>query len=336
MYIRKQYLKGNLNENSTRYNCLTKSKTTAPVVVACAADNTYALPLGVMLASLSAHANPDRRIDVYIVDCGLSDSVRSRINKQIRSNLHFHWLPSTRSLDISDPYWGHVSSATYDRLLIDDYVPKDTVQALWLDCDLLVLDDITTLFNNQFTGSTLRAVHDPFIRCMGSSFGVRHWRELGLASDNPYFNAGVMLIDMTRWRATKVADRAIQHLRHYGKQLIFREQEALNAVIGQQWEPLADRWNYSANPFHAKKQNLNRGAPAIIHFAGRIKPWNLSDLGTSQDLYFQQVDKTSWRGTRPKKTARNKLLSWYACSRLRNLTYPLENQHLRLRHHLGI
>lgn len=294
------------------------------------------MPLGVMLQSLSAHADPLRRVDIYIIDCGLSSEVRALIDRQSRPNLNFHWRASARPQDIGGARWGHVSGATYDRLLLGEYLPENTTHVLWLDCDVLVLDDITTLFKQPLTGRTLRAVRDPFVRSIGSPFGVRHWQELGLASHNAYFNAGVMLIDLTRWRATEVAERTLQHLRRYGKRVFFRDQEALNAIIGENWEPLEDRWNYSANPFHVKQQHLGSDAPAIIHFAGRIKPWNVPDLGAAQDLYFEQVDKTAWRGARPKRTARSRLLSWYARSRLRDLTYPLENQHLRLSHYLGI
>jgi lipopolysaccharide biosynthesis glycosyltransferase len=312
-----------------------KSVITEPVVVVCAADDRYAMPLGVMLESLSSHANPSRKIDVYIIDCGISDSARMRISGQTRLNLHFHWRPSTRSSDIGDPFWGHVSGATYERLLIDEYLPDDSTYALWLDCDLLVLDDITTLFRRPLNGQTMLAVRDPFIQSVSSPFGVHNWRELGLTGDNPYFNAGVMLIDMVRWRTGQVASLAMQHIRRHGKKVYFNDQEALNAVIGTNWIALDDRWNYSANPFHAKRQNPS-DEPAVIHFAGRIKPWDVPDLGAAQDLYFQHLDKTSWCGTRPRRSAKNHLVSWYLRSRLRYFTYWLENLHLKLRHLLGI
>ena len=165
---------------------------------------------------------------------------------------------------------------------------------------------------------------------------VHNWRELGLESNNPYFNAGVMLIDMVRWRDSEIASRASQYIRTYENKVYFNDQEALNAVIGDNWKPIDDRWNYSANPFHAKRQNLGGDEPAIIHFAGRIKPWDLPDLGPNQDLYFQFLDKTSWSGTRPQRSVRKLVVSWYVRSRLRLLTYWLENLHLRLRHLLGI
>jgi lipopolysaccharide biosynthesis glycosyltransferase len=145
-----------------------------------------------------------------------------------------------------------------------------------------------------------------------------------------------MLIDMTRWRTCKVADRSFAHLQRYGKHIFFNEQEALNAVIGHDWEPLEDRWNYSTNPFHSRQQSLAGALPAIIHFAGRTKPWKLPDLGEVQDLFFQQLDKTAWRGTRPRRTVKNRVLSRYIKSPLRHLTYPLENWYLRLSHRMEI
>jgi lipopolysaccharide biosynthesis glycosyltransferase len=229
-----------------------------------------------------------------------------------------------------------VSGATYERLIIEEYLPDDTTVALWLDCDLLVLDDITVLFQRSLNGHTVCAVRDPFVQYVSSPFGVHNWRELGLTNTKPYFNAGVMLINMVRWRASEVASHALQHIQRYGKKLYFNDQEALNAVIGDNWMTLDDRWNCSTNPFHAKKQNLGSDQPAIIHFAGRIKPWEVPDLGAAQDLYFQYLDKTSWRGTRPHRSAKKLLVSWYVRSHLRYITYWLENQHLRLRHFLGI
>ncbi|HLF31570.1 MAG TPA: glycosyltransferase family 8 protein [Xanthomonadales bacterium] len=306
------------------------------VTVICAADDRYALPLAVMLESLSAHADPAQLIEVYIIDCGLSAPRRARIETRARPNLRFHWRPSMRLPELGSPRWGHVSAATFDRLLIERYLPSTTARVLWLDCDLLVLDDITPLFSLPMNDSTLLAVPDPFIRTLGSPFGVQHWRDLGLPGDEAYFNAGVMLIDMVRWRATQVTSRAIDHVSRYRKELFFNEQEALNAVVAGQWAPLADRWNYSANRFHAKRQSLGCEQPAIIHFAGRVKPWNLPDLGPAQELFFTHLDKTAWCGARPNRTARNRLVSWYTRSRLRELTYPLENLYLRLSHYLGI
>lgn len=314
----------------------TVPSTATPAVVVCAADEAYAMPLAVMLESLAAHANAAQDIDVYIVDCGVSAAARARIDTQMRPPLRFHWCHSSRRADLDDPRWGHVSAATFDRLLIQQYLPAGIERALWLDCDLLVLDDVGQLFRLPLDGKTVLAVRDPLVGTLGSAYGVQGWRELGLDADRPYFNAGVMLIDLNSWRALEVEARVVQHVLRYRKDLFFNEQEALNAVLSERWAPLADHWNFSANRFHALLQRPGPEGPAILHFAGRVKPWKLPDLGAEQELFFRFVDSTSWRGTRPPRTLINRLLSWYIGSPLRALTYPLENVYLRLSRQLGI
>ena len=48
----------------------TETEPAAPVVVVCAADELYAMPLAVMLESMSSHANPEQQMDVYIINSG--------------------------------------------------------------------------------------------------------------------------------------------------------------------------------------------------------------------------------------------------------------------------
>lgn len=302
----------------------------------CAADEAYALPLAVMIGSLLANADPVAHLDVYIIDCGLSAASRESIDSLARAGARFHWLSSARGAELSAPGWGHVTGATYERLMLQDYLPTDTHRVLWLDADLLVLGDVAPLFSStRHSGDVLSAVRDPFVLRVSSRFGVQDWRMLGLTRDMPYFNAGVMLIDMKQWRELCVANRAVDYLRTYGRSVYFNEQEALNAVVGTAWTQLDDRWNVSANPIHARRQKTSEADAAIVHFSGRVKPWAVPNLGATQDLYFRYLDHTPWRHARPRRTPKTRLLSWYLNSRLRQGTYWLENQHLKLSHFWG-
>jgi lipopolysaccharide biosynthesis glycosyltransferase len=302
--------------------------------VICAADERYALPLGVMLESLLASTPCGNLPALHIVDCGLSADSRERIEAVAHGRARLVWQPSRRFAQLSDPPWGHVSGATYERLLIEDYLPAKAARALWLDCDLLLLDDATPLLEMDPGGAVLCAVRDPLVPRVSAPFGVHDWRRLNLAPETPYFNAGVMLIDLDRWRAMEVARRSLDYLETYGRAVWFNEQEALNAVIGNGWARLDDRWNLSANPVHARRQHPS-GDPAILHYAGRVKPWAVAGLGGIQDRYFRHLDNTPWRGIRPQRKPGSRLLAWYLGSNLRRMTYWLENQHMRLRHYWG-
>ncbi len=306
------------------------------VSIICAADDNYALPLAVMLESLLANLDPKTCTDVHIVDAGLTSTSREGIDAIARGRARFHWLRAAHDAGLGAPRWGHVTRVTYERLRLDDYLPADTRHALWLDADLLVLDDVTPfLLLKDHGDGVLSAVRDPFVPRVSSPFGISDWRALGLAREMPYFNAGVMLIDMKKWRKLSIARRSFEYLRRHGRSVHFNEQEALNAVVGSAWTPLDDRWNMSANRFHAPRQAPGGAGGAIVHFSGRVKPWAIPELGAIQDVFFQHLDNTPWRHARPRRTARTRLLSWYLNSRVRHATYWLENQHLKWRHFRG-
>lgn len=308
----------------------------APAVfVICAADEPYAPALAVMVESLACHAGPGSAFEVHIVDCGLSDESRAAISLQARSNVSISWRQPSTSEKTPEISWGHVSKATFQRLLIGEWVRPDVESVLWLDCDLLVLDDVARVYDVDVGDGVLAAVRDPFVRQVSSHFGVRQWRALGFGRDDPYFNAGVMRIDMQRWRSANVGELALDYLSRFGSRVYFNEQEALNAVLRGRWRRLEDRWNVSVNPFHARRQRYGDRGPAIVHFCGRVKPWAVPDLGGVHDQWFEYLDRTAWRDTRPPGSLKNRIISWYVGSRLRFLTYGLENQHLKLQHVQG-
>lgn len=318
-----------------RHRSSTSTNLTPAVFVICAADEQYAPALAVMMESLACHVGPGSAIEIHIVDCGLSEDSRAAISLLARSNVSISWrqpAATGKALEIS---WGHVSKATFQRLLIGEWVPAHARSVLWLDCDLMVLDDVARLVDVETGDGVLAAVRDPFVRQVSSHFGVRNWSALGFQYDDPYFNAGVMRIDMQKWRSANVGQRALDYLSRFGSRVYFNEQEALNAVLRGRWRRLEDRWNVSVNPFHSRGQRYGGRGPAIVHFCGRVKPWALPDLGGFQDQWFEYLDRTAWRNTRPAAGLKNRIISWYVGSRLRFLTYGLENQYLKLQHVQG-
>jgi lipopolysaccharide biosynthesis glycosyltransferase len=307
-----------------------------PIIIACSTDNAYALPSAVMLKSIAVNADPSRKIVVYIVDNQVSSQNKERIAVAVENRLQLCWCKPEGLLPHIEPQWGHVSSATYDKLFISRLLPEDIGKALWLDSDTLVLDDISRLFDTPMEGESLLAVPDPLIQKVSSTFGVQNWRKFGLSPADPYFNAGVLLVDVDHWRDDDIAGRALTHVLENGRRLFFFDQEALNVALAGKWNKLDDRWNYSANSQHAKFQSPEHDSPSIVHFSGGLKPWVYTDLGELQDLYFQYVDQTGWKGTRPEDSLQGKFVAWYIKSGIRKVLYPLENIRLWLRHRLRI
>ena len=111
----------------------------------------------------------------------------------------------------------------------------------------------------------------------------------GLSGPEEYFNAGVLLLNLDKMRRDGSTDRLLHYARANAGRLVWRDQDALNVVIGANHVRLHPRWNcmnsviefpQSIDVFGAVAVAEARGHPAIRHFEGPSlhKPWHyLSD-----------------------------------------------------------
>jgi lipopolysaccharide biosynthesis glycosyltransferase len=298
----------------------------SPVVIACAADRAYAMPLAVMLRSVDAHLAPERPLVVHIADDGIPIGEKARITATLSARCTINWIAARPWQRTSLPTWGRMPLTTYQKLAIGDWLPGELERVIWLDCDLLVLSDLGRLWALPNGDRIALAAQDPLVPRVGSRFGVSAWRELGLAADVSYFNAGVMVIDLGRWRREKVAERAADYFRRFSDRVVFWDQEALNAVLAGQWGELDSRWN--RNPvLHrllATGDEAPDGAPWIAHFSGRLKPWTYAGASEFQATFDSYLDSTPWAGWRPRRSWRRAVLTRYSTSSLRRRLFPLE------------
>lgn len=133
------------------------------------------------------------------------------------------------------------------------------------------------------------------------------WRTLRLSPREPYFNNGVMLVDVDVWRREGIRARAIDLMRSHA--LPYGEQDALNVMFAGKWKRLHPRWNLQAGHFHdpclawvtEEIQDLDRALtdPAVVHFNGPDKPWKYGCRHPFASRWFECLDRTPDRGWRP-------------------------------------
>lgn len=297
------------------------------VVVACAANAAYALPLAVMLRSATENLAPDRKLSAWVVDDGLGETARRRIAESLPRRATLQWLPPNRIGFMGLPLWGRMPVTTYDKLTIAESLPPEVTKAIWLDCDMLVMADIAGLWDMPMRDTHALAVTDSLVPTLASRFGVGGLGEMGLDGSAPYFNAGMMVLDAVQWRSSSVAAMSLEYLQRFRNRVVFWDQEALNAVLAGRWTAIDPQWNWSANLDRLAENGLRwaRGQQArIIHFNGNLKPWIVREASAIDASYYTVVDETAWRGWRPARTLTRSILGWYGSSPLRRMMYPAE------------
>lgn len=182
-----------------------------------------------------------------------------------------------------------VTHMTYARLILDEVLPVEVERCIYMDCDMVVERDVLEVWSVDLRGRTLAAVPN-------STEAERrdHQSRLGL-KEARYFNAGFAVIDVRRWRALAVGARAMAHAVAIGDRLILHDQDALNVALQHDWVELPAHWN--AGIFMSPW--LTADSPAVFHYMGAPKPWEVDYQGRFHDLFLRHLSRTEFASWRP-------------------------------------
>lgn len=282
-------------------------------IVLCS-DDAFAQHGAVAMLSVVQSARDPSKIDFYYIDGGLSEISKEKIRKTLADfagNLYF--LEANLS-QFQDAYTSHYYSvATYYRLLLPQILPEEVTRCLYMDCDMVVDGDVEELWNTDLCGAPVGAVLD-----LGVVLSLRRiTRKEKVLGDlgEKYFNAGLLLIDLTAWRRSQYAKQAIDLATSHKYES--HDQDALNAVFARNWHQLSFRWNKmpAVWGFHMKllmhcfayKEAIQaRFQKGITHYASRHKPWECREISFFNQKYYDVLRKTPFsEGFQPRPSRIN-------------------------------
>lgn len=223
-------------------------------------DRSYLKYAEVLIADIRASA-PGADFDIYLCSFDELD-----ISAELRaSGVIFRRFDADRIARLA-PEGDRLPLISYLRLFILDDLPASYKRAVLLDVDTIALGDVSALFGLDLRGRALGAAR---IKRQVVAPG-REMRDFSGAADPaaPYFNAGVLVVDVSRWRAARVPQAAEALLRRGGAPLEFMDQSILNIVFREDWTEISPVWNW---PFFGR---IKGHEPRIVHFIGRLKWWS--------------------------------------------------------------
>jgi lipopolysaccharide biosynthesis glycosyltransferase len=284
-----------------------------PLVLACAADDDFAMPMAAMLHSALVNLDPSRAVHLFVIDDGIRDDNKKRLQRTIyaaRPQATLSWLEEAGRLPEGLKTSWCISTSAYLRLLLPDLLPDHYEKVMYLDSDVIVEADLQHLWNQEIPERTaVLAVQDFIVPYVSCAKGLALYEELGLAPDAPYFNSGVMVINLKRWRAERVSQKVFRYLDEHHEHVHLHDQDGLNAVLAGAWEKLSPRWNQQTDLFHFEWWDGDRKKfkerirplredlvhrPHIIHFTGASKPWHPRCHHPEQGRFLRYLKESAW------------------------------------------
>jgi lipopolysaccharide biosynthesis glycosyltransferase len=272
-------------------------------------DNRFAAPLAASIESALDSLGPGSHLDIHIIDGGLSNGNRSRLLRSFAGRpCRLRWLRPDESRLASLKVGGAITVATYYRLLIPDLV-RACSKVIYLDADLIVRRDLEELWRVSLNGRHLLAVQDQGVRLISGPFGLSNYRDLHIPEDAKYFNAGVLVMDLSRWRKDDVAETILAYIKDHEDQIRFHDQDGLNAILWDRWGEIDPRWNqmpqilqvprHEDSPFDHATFVAVVTDPYIVHYASAETPWLYGCHHPASTEFFRYLDRTEFRGRRP-------------------------------------
>lgn len=193
----------------------------------------------------------------------------------------------------------------YARLFLASVLPKNINRVLYLDGDTVVRGDILPFYETDLGDNLVGAIVDPIVN-------KEYKYRTGIPYDEPYINAGVLLIPLDRWRKENMDAKFVEHLvKHNGSVYMF-DQGLVNAVcvgrkmlVPPKYDMMTNYMTFSYSylkkhntPFYPEcviKEAL--ADPVIIHFTGRIygRPWEEGCTHPYRDLFTFHKSQTAYK-----------------------------------------
>lgn len=191
----------------------------------------------------------------------------------------------------------------YARNYLADLLESCVRRVIYLDSDLVVVDDIFKLWTTSLDSRTIGApeyCHANFSKYFTASFWSEKRFYGAFSGRKPcYFNTGVMVIDLAKWRQAEYTKRIEKWMEVQKIDRIYElgSLPPFLLVFAGHVAPIEHRWNQhglGGDNVRGSCRDLHPGPVSLLHWSGSGKPWlrldskrpcPLDTLWSPYDLY---------------------------------------------------
>ncbi len=278
--------------DTERQDSLPKVEGENVIPVVMTSSNEYVPYLSTFIQSIVESSNPLFIYDLIVLYKNISLENQKQLTNQLAQfeNIRIRFFNINAFFDglelyIREPF----AVETYARLLIPDILP-DYEKVIYLDCDMVVKKDLSSLYLENIDGYFLAAVKDAdYISFQNADKVTQEYSRDFLELKDPYsyFQAGVLLLNLVDLRKHFTVEYLFKVAQQ--KDWLYFDQDILNHLCQGRVKFLSQNWNVMMNWVDPNGSRIAfikraprdvysdymkaRNNPYIIHYAGHIKPW---------------------------------------------------------------
>jgi len=250
-----------------------------------ATDDNYVPYLAVAIKSMLNNASKDYFYNIHILTEGINNENKERIKNYETENSKIDFVDLSSYITkirarLTSTLRDYYTVSIFYRIFIASLFPQYK-KVIYLDCDIVVLGDISEFYNIELGNNILGAVTDDVIN---GNEDFKIYAKYGVGVDHSkYFNSGVLLMNLEEYRKQKIQERFVFLLIKHNFETAAPDQDYLNVLcegkvkyIDKGWDKMSTDKNFDG------KLNL-------VHYNNFRKPWLYDDVPYGE--YFWEYAK---------------------------------------------
>ncbi len=257
------------------------------------------------VALVSMAMNTKHKIDLHIVECGITDVDKKIINDICKTykNLgkpKFYYVNTLKEFDGCGAV-RNSDLAAWGRYMFPSLAPN-LDKALYMDTDIMVLGDVAKLYNMDLEGYTIAAAPEIYYMVPHNTERLANYqRGVGGSDKHVPFCSGIMVMDLEKWRKKGMLEKLKKIGRENAARFICPDQDSMNTLFADNYKIISNTLVASTFDVNCLRADFTEQFPEmqrniIVRHFNVIKPWK--DYLTEgrpiahRELFWYYAEKT--------------------------------------------
>lgn len=264
-----------------------KGKNVIPIFFAI--DDGYIPFLAVAIKSLIENASKEYEYIIKVLHTNVKENNVRKIKKFETENVNIEFVNLSYYIKkVQDKLYtrDYYTNTTYFRMFLPELYPQYD-KVLYLDSDIVVLGDISQLYNTEIGTNLVAAAPDDIIQ-YNKVFQEYAEKVVGVVKYQNYFNAGILLMNLDQLRKFNFQDKFL-YLLGTVKFSVAQDQDYLNRLCKGRVTLINSQWDVMP----VVNRKINKEDIKIIHYNFAYKPWRFEDV-QYKEYFWEYARKTEF------------------------------------------
>ena len=189
-------------------------------------DNKFVPQLATGICSICEN-NKEEDVCFYVVSKGITDDNKDALTRYVEKYgkkiciIELSNVKDYIDFDFDTSSWNDIVLA---RLFFDRLLPNDVDKIIYLDGDTMVRGSLHDLWSIDLSNYVIGAAVEP-------TANSERKKAISLELTKPYYNAGVLLINMEKWKEMNAGKIVLNFYKEHQGRLFANDQCAINGAL---------------------------------------------------------------------------------------------------------